>query len=98
MANTLSLEDVTKVADLARLELSEEEKMRLTHHLNDILVQFARLQELNTDDVQPTAHSIPRRNVFRSDYVRQSLPREDATANAPERRDGNFIVPQVVEQ
>jgi len=98
MAIQLSLDDVSKVADLARLELSSEEKMRLAHQLNDILVQFARLQELNTDDVQPTAHSIPRRNVFREDVVRESLSREEATANAPERRDGNFIVPQVVEQ
>jgi aspartyl-tRNA(Asn)/glutamyl-tRNA(Gln) amidotransferase subunit C len=98
MANKLSLDDVTKVADLARLELSNGEKLRLTHHLNDILVQFARLQELDTDGVQPTAHSIPRRNVFRQDTVRESLSRDDATANAPERRDGNFIVPQVVEQ
>ena len=98
MAIQLSLDDVSKVADLARLELSSEEKMRLAHQLNDILVQFARLQELNTDDVQPTAHSIPRRNVFREDVVRESLSREEATANAPERRDGNFIVPQIVEQ
>jgi aspartyl-tRNA(Asn)/glutamyl-tRNA(Gln) amidotransferase subunit C len=98
MANKLSLEDVTKVADLARLELSDDEKLRLTHNLNDILVHFARLQELDTSDVQPTSHSIPMRNVFRDDIVAESLPREDATANAPERRDGNFIVPQVVEQ
>ena len=98
MANRLTLDDVTKVADLARLELSEDEKQSLEGQLNGILAQFARLQELDTTDVQPTAHSIPLRNVFRQDLVLPSLPREEATANAPEKRDGNFIVPQVVEQ
>ncbi len=98
MADQLTLDDVAKVADLARLELSDGERQSLTHQLNDILVQFARLQELDTTDVQPTAHSIPMTNVLREDTVRPSLPRDAATANAPERRDGNFIVPQVVEQ
>ncbi len=98
MAIRLTGDDVAKVADLARLELSSEETTRLTSQLNDILVQFARLQELDTDGVDPTAHSIPMRNVFREDEVRPSLPREAATMNAPERRDGNFIVPQIVEQ
>ena len=98
MANQLTLDDVSKVADLARLELSNAEKHDLTQKLNDILVQFGRLQELDTADVQPTAHSIPMTNVFRNDEIRPSLSRDAATANAPERRDGNFIVPQVVEQ
>ncbi len=98
MATQLTLDDVSKVADLARLELSDAEKHDLTQKLNDILVQFGRLQELDTADVQPTAHSIPMTNVFRADEVRPSLSRDAATANAPERRDGNFIVPQVVEQ
>jgi aspartyl-tRNA(Asn)/glutamyl-tRNA(Gln) amidotransferase subunit C len=98
MAEPLTVEDVTKVADLARLELSDYEKSRLTTQLNDILVQFNHLQDLDTTNVEPTAHSIPMRNVLRADIVRPSLPRDAATANAPERRDGNFIVPQVVEQ
>ena len=98
MSNQLTRDDVTKVADLARLELSEGETRRLTGQLNDILVQFARLQELDTEGVEPTAHSMPMRNVLRHDVVQESLPRDQATANAPERREGNFIVPQVVEQ
>lgn len=98
MPSELTRDDVTKVADLARLELSGAETEMLTVQLNNIMVQFARLQELNTDDVEPTAHSIPMRNVLRDDAVRESLSRDQATRNAPERRDGNFIVPQVVEQ
>lgn len=97
MADQLTLDQVSRVAFLARLELNDQEKTRLTHDLNDILAQFSRLQELDTDNVAPTSHSIPLENVFREDRARPSLPREDATRNAPEKRDGNFIVPQIVE-
>ncbi len=97
MAEQLTLDQVSRVGFLARLELSEDEKARLTTDLNGILGQFARLQELDTTDVPPTSHSLPLQNVFRDDVIRPSLPREEATANAPEKRDGNFIVPQIME-
>lgn len=97
MANQLTTADVAQVASLARLELSTDEQERLKSHLNDILEQFARLQELDTTNVAPTSHSIPMRNVFRDDVARPSLPRDAATKNAPEKRDGNFIVPQIVD-
>ena len=89
--------EVEKVALLARLELSPDEKEKMTLQLNGILLQFSRLQELDTSMVEPTSHSVAMRNVFRNDQIRPSLTREEATANAPEKRDGNFIVPQVVE-
>lgn len=85
------------MAFLARLELSGEEKTRLTTDLNGILGQFARLQELDTQGVPPTSHSLPLQNVLREDVVRPSLPRALATANATDKRDGNFIVPQIME-
>jgi len=97
MADQLTLDEVSRVAFLARLQLSDDEKTRLTTDLNDILAQFARLQELDTNDVPPTSHSLPLQNVLREDIVRPSLPRDEATANAPEKRDGNFIVPQIME-
>jgi aspartyl-tRNA(Asn)/glutamyl-tRNA(Gln) amidotransferase subunit C len=97
MPDQLTIEEVSRVAFLARLELSDEEKARLTTDLNGILLQFERLQELDTADVPPTSHSLPLANVFREDEVRPSLPRDEATRNAPEKRDGNFIVPQIVE-
>ena len=97
MAEQLTIEQVTRVAFLARLELSSEEKTRLTTDLNGILGQFERLQELDTEGIAPTSHSLPLQNVFRADSVRPSLSREAATANAPEKRDGNFIVPQIME-
>ena len=97
MAEQLTMEQVSRVAFLARLELSETETLRLTTELNGILGQFERLQELDTNGIPPTSHSLPLQNVFRDDEIRPSLSREAATANAPEKRDGNFIVPQIME-
>ena len=97
MAEQLTLDEVTRVAFLARLELSDTEKQRLTTERNGILCQVERLQELDTKGSAPTSHSLPLQNVFRDDEIRPSLPREAVTANAPEKRDGNFIVPQIME-
>jgi len=97
MSAQLTIDEVARVARLARLELTTDEKQRLTGELNDILNQFARLQELDTTDVVPTSHSIPLQNVFRKDVSRPSISREKATQNAPEKRDGAFIVPQILE-
>ena len=97
MAQQLSLAQIQQVASLARLELSQAEQQRLTGQLNDILEQFARLQELDTVGIPPTSHSFDLKNVLRPDVAGPSLPREAATANAPEKRDGNFIVPQIVD-
>ena len=93
----LSKEEIEHVALLARLQLSEEEKERLTGHLNQIMVHFEKLQELDTSEVEPTSHSIPVENVFREDVAGPCLPVEDVIANAPEARDDQFVVPQVVE-
>ncbi len=97
MAEQLTLDEVARVAFLARLELSDAEKERLTTDLNGILGQFEPLQERDTTGVAPTSHSLPLQNVFRDDEIQPSLPREAVTANAPEKRDGNFIVPQIME-
>ena len=93
----LSKEEVEHVALLARLELSDEEKERLTGHLNQIMVHFEKLQQLDTEQVEPTSHSIPVENVYREDVVGPCLPAEDAVSNAPEARDDYFVVPRVVE-
>ncbi|MGB9588496.1 MAG: Asp-tRNA(Asn)/Glu-tRNA(Gln) amidotransferase subunit GatC [Armatimonadota bacterium] len=93
----LSKEEVEHVAWLARLELTEEEKDELTHHLNQLMVHFEKLRELDTTDTEPTSHSILVQNVFRDDIARASLLIEEALSNAPEAEDGYFVVPQVVE-
>jgi aspartyl-tRNA(Asn)/glutamyl-tRNA(Gln) amidotransferase subunit C len=94
----LSREQVEHVALLARLELSEEEKERYTHELNQILEHFEALQKLDTENVPPTSHAIPMTNVLREDAVRSSLPREEVLQNAPDPVDGGFRVPRVVEE
>ena len=93
----LSKEEVEHVAWLARLELTEEEKVRLTGQLNQLMVHFEKLQELDTTGIEPTSHSIPVENVFREDAVGPCLSPETAISNAPLVRDDHFVVPQVVE-
>jgi aspartyl-tRNA(Asn)/glutamyl-tRNA(Gln) amidotransferase subunit C len=93
----LTREEVAHVAFLARLELTDEEKDRLTSHLNQILGHFEKLQELDTENVEPTSHAIPLNNVYREDISRPSLPVDEAVANAPEARDDCFVVPRIVE-
>jgi aspartyl-tRNA(Asn)/glutamyl-tRNA(Gln) amidotransferase subunit C len=93
----VSLEDVEKVALLARLQFSEEEKKQLVADLNRILDYFEKLKELDTEDVPPTSHVLPLKNVFREDVVVPSMPREKLLANAPDQAMGHFKVPQVIE-
>ncbi|HHW01599.1 MAG TPA: Asp-tRNA(Asn)/Glu-tRNA(Gln) amidotransferase subunit GatC [Thermoanaerobacterales bacterium] len=94
----IAKETVEHVANLARLYLSEEEKAEMTEKLNSILDYMDKLNELDTSDVEPTAHVIPIKNVFREDVVQESLPLEKALENAPDR-DGNFFrVPRIIEE
>lgn len=94
----ISKEEVYKVAELARLKLSEEEAERFTSQLNDILEFANKLNELDTDYVEPTSHVLPMINVMREDEVRPSLDREKVLKNAPEHQDGMFRVPAVFEE
>ncbi len=92
----LTPEEVRKVALLSRLELNDEEVARQARHLNQLLQQFEKLQELDVTGIEPTSHSIPVSNVFREDAMRPSLPRDELLANAPEARDGCFVVPRII--
>ena len=89
--------DIDHVARLARLELSDEEKERLREQLAVILDNAAKVGEVATEDVPPTAYAIPRSNVLRPDELTQSLPVEEVLANAPEVEDDRFKVPRIVE-
>lgn len=94
---SITIKDVEHVAKLARLELSMEEKQQFTEQLSAILKYAEQLNELNTDDVLPTSHSMPLINVMREDEVRPSLPIEKVFRNAPDAEDGQFKVPAVLE-
>ena len=88
---------VQHVAQLARLRLSPEELKRFSTHLSRILVYINQLNEVDTESVEPMSHPLDLQNVFREDEARPSLPRDEALANAPVKRDGFFIVPPVLE-
>lgn len=93
----LTRENIESVAYLSRLELSDEEKDKFTDHINRLLDNFEKLQELDTSDVEPTSHVIPVANIFRKDESRPSLPPDEVVANGPQVADNCFVVPRVVE-
>lgn len=93
----ISRETVDHVARLARLELSEAERTRFTEQLGRILEYCAKLDELDTTEVEPTSHVIAMTNVFRDDVVSTCLPRDAVLAGAPDHESGFFKVPPVIE-
>jgi aspartyl-tRNA(Asn)/glutamyl-tRNA(Gln) amidotransferase subunit C len=89
--------EVEHVARLARLELSDEEKETFTSQMDAILAYVEKLNELDTSGIVPTAHAVPMENAFRDDLVNPSIGVENALANAPDRVEGFFRVPKVIE-
>ncbi|QDU23238.1 Asp-tRNA(Asn)/Glu-tRNA(Gln) amidotransferase subunit GatC [Urbifossiella limnaea] len=92
---SLTLDQVRKVAKLARLEMTEADLGRMQTQLSAILDYVDQLQQLNTDGVEPLAHPLPVQNVFRPDEPRPSLPVAEALRNAPTRLGDYFGVPAV---
>jgi len=93
----LSLDEVAKVALLARLRLDPAELEMFTGQLNSIVEFVTQLQELDTKDVEPLAHGVEVRNVFRDDVRGPALSNEAALSNAPKRNAESFLVPAVLE-
>ena len=89
--------DIEKVARLARLELSEDEKETFGNQMEQILTYMEQLNRIDTAGVDPTSHAIPVYNVFRNDEVKPSFPREEVLAIAPDEEDGHFKVPRIIE-
>ena len=89
-------EEVEHVAELARLQVSSEEKEQLTEQMNQILEYMEKLNELDTADVVSTSHAIDLNNAFRADEIRDSLPRDESLENAPESNEEEFVVPRVI--
>lgn len=94
----ISRHEVERIASLARLSLSEEELTRMTRDLEAILDYVESLQELDTTDIEPTAHAIPIPTPLREDRVGAGLLPELAIANAPECEGTAFRVPRVIEE
>ena len=94
---SVSKKDVEHVARLARLGLSEEEKDLFTKQLSDILNFADSLKKVKTDNVPPTSHAIPMKNVLREDRVVPCQNTDDILANAPEEEEHMFRVPRIIE-
>ena len=92
----ITKQEVEKVANLARLELSENEVEKMTRQLGTILSYVTKLDELDTTGVPVTTHTQNVTNAFRDDEVRESLPREKALANAPKSNGEAFVVPKII--
>lgn len=92
----ISKKEVEHVALLARLELTEAEKEVYTQQLNAILEYVGKLNELDTENVEPMAHVLPLTNVFREDKVFPGLSQAEALANAPAQQEGQFKVPRII--
>ena len=89
--------DVSYVAHLARMYLSDDERDLFQSQLEQILAYVDQLKELDVEGIEPMAHAVPVENVFREDATRTSLEREKAMQNAPQDRDGEFVVPTIIE-
>ena len=94
MANIISDETIEYVGILAKLELSDEEKEQAKKDMANMLDYIDTLNELDTSGVEPMSHEFPVNNVFREDVVTNGDDREEILANAPEAKEGAFVVPK----
>lgn len=93
----LSRDDVRKVADLARLKVSDEELDALANDLRAIIGYVQVLNEVDTTDIAPMVHAVELSNVLRPDELVPSLPRNEALSNAPKTDGEFFLVPPIIE-
>ncbi|MGI5921905.1 MAG: Asp-tRNA(Asn)/Glu-tRNA(Gln) amidotransferase subunit GatC [Syntrophomonadaceae bacterium] len=92
----LTIKEVEHVALLARLSLDDSEKEVFARQLSSILEYAEKLNELNTDGIEPLAHILPVYNVFREDVPAQEYSREEILSNAPLLEDNQYKVPKIV--
>ena len=98
MANIISDETIEYVGILAKLELSDEEKEKAKADMGKMFDYIDKLNELDTSSVEPMSHVFPVSNVFREDVVTNGDDRDNILKNAPEERDGAFVVPKTFEE
>lgn len=93
---SVTLNDLEKIAQLARLTLKESEKEKFLEQVNQILKYMEKLNQVNTDGIEPLSHSMDLVNVMREDIEKPSLSQDEALKNAPSKNDKFFRVPKVV--
>ncbi|GBD94775.1 glutamyl-tRNA(Gln) amidotransferase subunit C [bacterium BMS3Abin05] len=94
----ITIEEVEKISRLAKLTFTDEEKLKFTQQLSQMIAYVEKLNELDTENVPPTYHVVEMNNVFREDVVKPSMPQEKVLANAPAKKGGYFSVPKVIAQ
>ncbi len=97
MSQTITKETVNYIAKLSKLEFSDNESEQLAGELDRIFNYIHKLNELDTDNIEPTSHVLDIQNVMRDDNVITKLTNEEALKNAPEAESGHFKVPRVIE-
>ncbi|MDP8249064.1 MAG: Asp-tRNA(Asn)/Glu-tRNA(Gln) amidotransferase subunit GatC [Candidatus Tritonobacter lacicola] len=98
MSDHFSPEEIKYIARLARLTLSDADVSYFASDINEILRYVRKLNELDTDEVEPLAHIIPLKNVWREDEVKESLPVDEVLSNTKYKRNSMFKVPRVIEE
>ena len=93
----VTIEDVEKIASLSMLSQSDDKKKMMQRDLDNILEHAEKLNELDTDGVEPTSYILKQQNVVREDIPGKVWQREDMLKNAPETDEGCFVVPKVVD-
>lgn len=89
---------VGRMADIAHMYISEEEKNRISKELSFLLECFDKLNQVDTEGVMPTIHPITDRNILREDVVWESLPIEEVLKNSPDKDNRFFRVPRIIEE
>jgi aspartyl-tRNA(Asn)/glutamyl-tRNA(Gln) amidotransferase subunit C len=92
----ITKDEVMHVANLARLDMDEASIDKFAGQIGTILEYVDVLNRVDTQGVTPTSHAISLTNVFREDREQKTLERDKALANAPQKEDGNFVVPKVI--
>ncbi len=91
----ITAKEVEHVAQLAHVELSDDEKRLFTEQFNEILDYFEKIDEADIEDVPPTYHVLDLVNVYRKDEARESISKTDALRNAPKKEKGFFKAPRM---
>ena len=94
--SSFSVDEVARLAGLARISLTQDEIRRLAGELDVIASAVAKVSEVATPDVPATSHPIPLTNVWREDEAGPTVDRDEVLAQAPASEDGMFLVPQIL--
>lgn len=97
MAEKITDEMINYVSILAKLDLDGDERNKAKEEMQKMLNYVDKLKELDTDGIEPTSHILPVDNVFREDVVTNDDDRDNMLANAPKKKDGQYLVPKTVE-